>query len=131
MIIRGNIIYYFYIFFSFKILSTGDFGVVKNKASIVKTGCKYMQYDICFHCYPRYMLGIAGVPSVIQFFGFFFLPESPRWLVGQGRVDEARKALKKIRGLDNVDREMSEIEKSVEETKEQNKYSEWEYSKTS
>lgn len=70
----------------------------------------------------RYMLGIAGVPSVIQFFGFFFLPESPRWLVGQGRVDEARKALKKIRGLDNVDREMSEIEKSVEETKEQNKY---------
>lgn len=77
------------------------------------------------------MLGIAGVPSVIQFFGFFFLPESPRWLVGQGHVDEARKALKKIRGLDNVDREMSEIEKSVEETKEQNKYSEWEYSKTS
>ena len=38
------------------------------------------------------MLGLAGIPSVIQFIGFMFMPESPRWLVGKDREFEARNA---------------------------------------
>ena len=38
------------------------------------------------------MLGLAGIPSVIQFLGFMFMPESPRWLVGKDREFEARNA---------------------------------------
>ena len=40
----------------------------------------------------RFMLGLAGIPSLIQFFGFIFMPESPRWLVGKDREFEARNA---------------------------------------
>ena len=38
------------------------------------------------------MLGLAGIPSLIQFLGFMFMPESPRWLVGKDREFEARNA---------------------------------------
>ncbi|CAC5420088.1 SLC2A13 [Mytilus coruscus] len=66
----------------------------------------------------RYMLGLAGVPSAIQFVGFFFLPESPRWLISKGKEVEARKVLCKIRGHSNVEEELQEIIQKFEEERE-------------
>ena len=42
------------------------------------------------------MFGLAAIPSTVRFVAFFFLPESPRWLVGKGKMEKARKVLQKV-----------------------------------
>src|SRR5262245_34136419 len=38
----------------------------------------------------RWMLGMDAVPAALYFFLLFAVPESPRWLFGKGKAEEAR-----------------------------------------
>lgn len=35
----------------------------------------------------RLMLGFAGIPSLLQMIGFIFMPESPRYMCLQGKIN--------------------------------------------
>jgi sugar porter (SP) family MFS transporter len=57
----------------------------------------------------RWMLGLGAVPGLILFLGMLTLPESPRWLAGEGRMDDARAALRRMRESGDVDAELAEL----------------------
>ena len=48
------------------------------------------------HLNWRFMLGIGAIPSVFLAVGVLAMPESPRWLVMQGRLGDAKKVLRRI-----------------------------------
>ncbi|KAG6739674.1 hypothetical protein POTOM_057288 [Populus tomentosa] len=57
----------------------------------------------------RLSLGLATVPATIMFVGGIFLPETPNSLVEQGKLEEARRVLEKVRGTTRVDAEFADL----------------------
>ncbi|MBE1552169.1 sugar porter (SP) family MFS transporter [Mycobacterium sp. OAS707] len=60
----------------------------------------------------RWMLGVAAVPGAALAVGMLSVPQTPRWLVGAGRRDQARRVLTRLRDGDpraDVDAEMRDI----------------------
>ncbi|KAJ0693780.1 putative major facilitator, sugar transporter, major facilitator superfamily [Helianthus annuus] len=63
----------------------------------------------------RLMLGVLSLPSIAYFIlAVFFLPESPRWLVSKGKMDEARMVLQALRGKEDVSGEMALLVEGLE-----------------
>ncbi len=60
----------------------------------------------------RAMLGINLVPAVIFFILLLFVPQTPRWLVRKGYIDEAFSILKKITGEQEAKKELITIQQS-------------------
>ncbi|KAK6158967.1 hypothetical protein DH2020_006281 [Rehmannia glutinosa] len=57
----------------------------------------------------RLSLGLAAVPAILMFVGGIFLPETPNSLVEQGRLEEARQILEKVRGTPKVEAEFQDL----------------------
>jgi len=60
----------------------------------------------------RWKLGVAALPAAAFFLALRNIPQSPRWLVREGRVDDARRVLTEI-GETDVDRALEEIGRTV------------------
>lgn len=69
----------------------------------------------------RWMVGLGGLPAALQGALVFLMPETPRWLVRAGRVDEARDVVRRVEGATasgsavNADAVLRNIEEEVRE----------------
>ncbi|MGI6400970.1 MAG: sugar porter family MFS transporter [Thermoguttaceae bacterium] len=64
----------------------------------------------------RWMFGVEAVPAFLFLVALFVNPESPRWLVGKNRIDEARKIFIKLVGDEGAaNEELGAVEKSLRE----------------
>ncbi|GJU11698.1 inositol transporter 4 [Tanacetum coccineum] len=97
-------------------------GALVSTNGLLLTGGQFLSYliNLAFAKTPgnwRWMLGIAGVPPLVQFILMCFLPESPRWLYRQDRIREARVILEKIYPANEVEEEMKALRSSIETEK--------------
>lgn len=65
----------------------------------------------------RWMLGSETIPAVLFFALLFLVPESPRWLVKNGREAEALIILEKVNGLSKANSILAEIKGALTQEK--------------
>ncbi len=61
----------------------------------------------------RWMFGSETLPAALFLVLLFFVPESPRWLIKQGRADQALAILARVGGRRHAQREVAEIKDTV------------------
>jgi sugar porter (SP) family MFS transporter len=62
----------------------------------------------------RWIFASGALPSALFLFALLAVPESPRWLAKRGLTEQARTILARVGGASHADREMREIEASVQ-----------------
>ncbi|MGA8943787.1 MAG: sugar porter family MFS transporter [Thermoactinomyces sp.] len=74
----------------------------------------------------RLMLGVAALPALILFLGVLRLPESPRFLIKNNKLDQARKVLGYIRSKkEEINSEIKQIQETVIEEKKASQKASW------
>lgn len=68
------------------------------------------------HTAWRWMLGIEVLPAALWFLMLLKTPESPRWLILNGRPDRARTVLAQVASAEDREREFDEISANLKDT---------------
>ncbi len=68
----------------------------------------------------RWMFGIGAIPAAIFVLALWFSPESPRFLVQAGRVEEGYKVLERISGSDKARRDVEDVQQQIKAEREAN-----------
>ncbi|XP_065853851.1 inositol transporter 4-like [Euphorbia lathyris] len=94
-------------------------GALVSTNGLLITGGQFLAYliNLAFVKTPgtwRWMLGVAAIPPLIQFLLMLSLPESPRWLYKEDKVEEAKAILAKIYPEEEVEEEIRALRDSVE-----------------
>lgn len=63
----------------------------------------------------RWMFGVGVLPGLLFLILLFFVPESPRWLIKQGKSLEALQILLRIHGEEEAKKEVLDIKKSFQQ----------------
>jgi SP family sugar:H+ symporter-like MFS transporter len=66
----------------------------------------------------RWMFIVCAIPAIVYGVLAWRLPESPRYLAGKDRREDARKVLASVQPADEVDDSLEEIERSLREDRE-------------
>ncbi len=61
----------------------------------------------------RWMLGLETLPAVVYFCALFLVPESPRWLVMKGQVQEGLVIMTRASGAANAEKDLKAVQVSL------------------
>jgi SP family arabinose:H+ symporter-like MFS transporter len=109
---RGRMVSLYQLAITLGIVSAYFTNAYLVKISLGETFGGWLHYIITKDVW-RSMIGVGVIPAFIFLFFLFLVPESPRWLLVNGKEDEALKYLQKINTLEAARQEAKEIYEST------------------
>jgi sugar porter (SP) family MFS transporter len=83
-------------------------------ATVAGIMCAYLvDYGLAPFSAWRWMFGLSAIPAAAITFVLLRLPDTPRWYVMRGRIDEARATIRQIDPSADVPGELSEIREAL------------------
>ncbi|MGN6533888.1 MAG: sugar porter family MFS transporter [Ginsengibacter sp.] len=109
---RGRMVTLYQLAITLGIVSAYFTNAYLLKVSLAETFDGWFHYIITQDVW-RSMIGIGVIPAFIFLAFLFMVPESPRWLLVNGKEDKALKYLQKINSVEAAQQEAQEIKEST------------------